>query len=138
MARQKANPAATDPRESVERVPFSKARELMTVQPGDGCWKGTLPKRKKFDGLIVRLQPPATATDEEVAALRKFYEARGAERVFVSPRARSAVLPEKAMTTSVPKETARQAVVALVAESNAKDKASLHALCELVMSEEGL
>lgn len=144
MARKKptgegvAAQLGTDPRGSdgVRRETFEWSRELVTVEPTEPFWAGTLPKRK-YDGAIVRLRPPATAGDEDVAAARLFFEKRGAERVIVLPRPRAEVVPQESISATT-SESARAAVLALARESNSTDRNALAAFVEEIMAEEGL
>ncbi len=130
----------TDQDRSVRRVTLDGSRRLLTIEAEDKLWDA---KRRSavagIDGAIVRLRPPAAATDEQVEVLRAFFEKAGAERVTVLPRPRADVVPadahEKSRTSAV---GARRAVESLVEESNSRDKSALGKLCERVMAEVGL
>lgn len=127
----------TEPRGSVRHVPLESARELLTVPVDSPLWsKGIFNSRVPIGGSIVRLRPPETATDDEVEDARKFFLNAGAAKVVVLPRPRAELLPEKAPKAKA--VGARDAVVALVEESNSKDKDALRKLCDRVMGEVGL
>ncbi len=127
--------------EGVELAKFSAPRNLVTVDVDSKLWKlddetTSLPN---FKGAIVRLRAPESATDEEIEGLKHFIELRGADRVFVLPRRRADVIPAQAAEANRAQAwTARAAVQALVHESNSKDKAALHELCERIASKAGL
>ncbi len=129
MARKKPEP------ESVVPVPVQDARDLLTFEPGDSAWSGKKPKRKHYQGAVVRLKPPAGATDEQVEELRSYCETRGAAKIVVLPRPRANPLPAARFETSK-SVGARAAVEQLVAES--KTGEALAAFCESVMGEAGL
>lgn len=127
----------TTPRESVRRVSVEGARELLTVPPDAPIWGGSPPSyRTKVAGAIVRLRPPEKATDDDVEEIRKFFLGKGAAKVTVLPRPRAELLPSKVEKAKA--VGAREAVTALVAESNSRDRESLHRLCEKIMGEVGL
>lgn len=156
MARKKPAKPAADPVGSVPpksgkaakpkkqgnvlAVTVSGARGLHTVEPDHYSWKDGPDLRADpiEPGAIVRLRPPATATDAEVERSRKAFEEAGAARVTVLPRPRAELLPEKAAGAPQKAVGAREAVLSLVEESSSKDKGALRALCEKVMAEVGL
>lgn len=157
MARKKpTQEPSTAPRESVRHVPLEGHRRLYTVAPDDACWRSERSTRPDVTGAIVRMRPPADATDDAIAKLRKEFEQQGAARVFVLPRPRAELLPGKnqvcpgcrdgvgclfPIKCELPKAKAvgaREAVASLVEESNSKDKDALRTLCEKVMSKVGL
>ncbi len=142
--------AVADPRGSVfpgtgtsakiNGVPLAGSRELVTVGPEDGIWKGEREtKQGTVEGAIVRLRPPAAATDEEVERVRAEFAGKKAERVVVMPRPRAELVPASVAEAAKGKAYgAREAVLTLVSESNAKDRDALAKLCEQIMSEVGL
>lgn len=122
---------------SVRRVSVEGARELLTIPPDAPIWGGSPPSyRTKVDGAIVRLRPPEKATDDDVEEIRKFFLGKGAAKVIVLPRPRAELLPSKVEKAKA--VGAREAVTALVEESNSRDRESLHRLCEKIMGEVGL
>ena len=132
-------PDATDTRGSVQHVSLDDARQLLTVPVDSSIWGGSPPHAramKKIAGAIVRLRPPEGATDDTIAEVRAFFVKYGAEKVIVLPRPRAELLPSKVEKAKA--VGAREAVNALVAEANSKDKAALEKLCERVMGEVGL
>lgn len=137
--RVNVNVKVTEPRESVRHVPIEESRALLTVPIDSPIWGGSPPHSramKKIEGAIVRLRPPEGATDDTLEEVRGFFLKYGAAKVVVLPRPRAELLPAKA--AKVKAEGAREAVTALVEESNSKDKAALEKLCETVMGKVGL
>lgn len=133
--------AETAPREAVRHVPVEGSRRLVTVAIDDSCWRSDAQTIPFVEGAIVRMRPPIDATDERIEELRKDFIRHGAVRVFALPRPRAEVLPGGKEDVVLPKAkamSARAAVMSLVDESNSKDKESLRALCEKVMSKVGL
>lgn len=133
------DPLGTTPQESVRHVDVADPRQLMTVAVDSPIWGGSPPHMramKKIAGAIVRLRPPENATDDTVQEIRAFFLKYGAAKVIVLPRPRSELLPSKVEKAKA--QGAREAVTALVAESNSQDKKALEKLCEKVMSEVGL
>jgi hypothetical protein len=121
-------------------IQIEDARELVTVPLDSALWD---PKRRNAitvgTGAIVRLCPPTTAADDTVRGLREAYEKAGATRVVVLPRPKAELLPEDARAVEAEEPAgAREAVAQVVAETNTKDRGALSALCEKIMSEEGL
>lgn len=133
--------AAAKAARAVVQVPLEGARCLVTIEADGSEWEEEPDFRLDPlpPGAIVRLRPPATATDGAIDRLRALFEQAGAARVTVLPRPRADVLPE-AVASSVPEKAvgAREAVLGLVEESNAKDKAVLRDLAERVMAEVGI
>lgn len=127
----------TEPRESVRHVSLEGARELYTVATDSPLWGGSPPRKlSRFKGAIVRLRPPETASDDTVEEIRQFFLKHEAAKVIVLPRPRAELLPEK--VTKAKAVGAREAVTALIEESNSKDRGALRTLCEKVMGEVGL
>lgn len=87
-------------------------------------------------GAFVRVEPPADATDEKVAEVRRRCEQIGAVRVQVLPRRNAAdvLVPRE----KKPHPRARDVVMELVAEANAPDRAALASFVEDIMSRRSL
>lgn len=127
----------TAPRESVRHVKLEGSRELYTVPVDSPVWGGSPPTRmSRFKGAIVRLRPPEKATDDTVEEIRGFFLKYGAAKVVVLPRPRAELLPSKVEKAKA--VGAREAVTALIEESNSRDRESLRCLCEKVMGLVGL
>lgn len=129
-----------DARVSVVHV---ASRALVTIEATAALWSalrtGETTSFPKVNGAIVRMRPPADATDEEVAGMRALLEARGAERVIALARPKGDVLPAKlAAKLATAPRGAREVVLGLVEEANAKDRNKLRELAEKVMAEVGL
>lgn len=148
MARSKkpkAVPAGTVSTHNDGQVEVRKVdtRRLYTVEPDRSEWLHTervlgVGPKEFFEGAIVRLRPPATATDVDVDRVRTFYEKAGAAKVSVLPRPKADVIPQDVQQAPAKAVGAREAVLSLVEESNTKDRDGLRAFCERVMAECGL
>lgn len=93
---------------------------------------------ESFRGAIVRLKPSVLATDEQVEEAKQKLAAAGALAVRVLPRPKRAVLPRVEERRESKKTSSREVVLALVEESNSKDKKALLAFSEAVMGKAGL
>lgn len=118
------------------RVELLDSRRLVTIAPGDDYWKsGVVEGVEK--GTIVRIRPPAEASDEAVENLVRIMRECGAEACHVQPRERAAaVVPRESAKRS--SSSARQVVRDMVAESRSDDRDALSAECEGIMQEVGL
>lgn len=83
-------------------------------------------------GSFVRLRPPPTASDVLIEEVRASALAQGAKAVRVVPKARASVLVKS--EAQAPDATAREVVLAMVAEANTKDRPALLALAEKTMA----
>ncbi len=139
MARKKNANTVPTGTAKVDARSFGDSRLLVTVDSDHPDW-GRLDRLAgvgNVEGAIVRLRPPFGVSDDDVARMRGHYENAGAARVTVLPRPRAELLPEK---TIEPKKVtgARDAVLALVEESNSKDRDALRQACEGIMAKAGL
>lgn len=116
----------------VAYVPFEHPRRLLTTKPGS-----TLTAHE-VNGAIVRIAPRADDSDDVIESLRNLLNEWGAARVFVLPRPREKVLPEKKVTAMMKTRSLRQVVEVLIAESAFDDKEALGALAEELMVSEKL
>ena len=119
----------------VSQVVFDGASQFVTIGPEDPAW-ASLETADLPDAAFVRLKPPETATDEQVAALRNALRKRGAV-VRVMPRPRRAILPVSKSTTMV-KASVRDVVLKLVSDARCRRPEALSQLVESVLSEVGL
>lgn len=121
----------------VEERLVEGARAFVTIGPEDPRW--TLGWDSSSDlttlGAFVRLEPPADASDETVAKMKREAE-RKALRVVVLPRRRATAV--QAPREKRPHRRAREVVVELVETANVEDRVALRALCEGAMSKVGL
>lgn len=141
MARR-AKPQATMAAVKLVQV---DARRLVTVRPDAPLWQMS-PAALDLDvlvemkaGPIVRLQPPAGAADDLVAAMADALRAAGAVavRLMAAGRGEQPVAEQEAARAVQPSQTPRQAVMAMV-EAATADKKLLAELCGQVMDREGL
>lgn len=133
-------PAAGETGAKVRHV-ARPGRWVLNVRPEDrGVWEcpelpiGLGPAGK---GALVKLHPPADATDERIEEVAAAFKAAGAAAVQKAPRAPKAkTVPTKVQTTKA--ATHRQVVAELVAEARFPDKRALQEACEQLMDEESL
>lgn len=121
------------------------ARRLVSIEPHDPIWQRdesappvhAYPENKD---AIVRLKPPADATDKLIADIERACRNDGAMAVKVLPRENAAavVVQGKRRREREEKMTHRQRVAKMVADANSQRHRSLAALCTEVMDEEGL
>ena len=121
-------------------VPFGGARLLLTIGPEHAVWMDVdhvIRHVINCEGALVRLDPPATATDESVQVVRKVVrETMGAKRVVVVPRrrGRAVVAPNE----RGPLASHRAVVERLVASANVEDREALAAFCAGAMDRAGV
>lgn len=116
---------------NVSRMQVS-SRKVVTL---DG-WEGTA--ALNVVGAIVRVNPPATSTDEQVADVKKRLIDAGAVAVKVMPRASagSVVKPQTEDRSSV--MTVRGTVMGMIDEARVVDRDALRAVVEEALVQEGL
>jgi hypothetical protein len=117
-----------------------KARLLVTFGPTHGVWGRGGPIIDDWKGAIVRLAPPAEASPELVAQVKRELLKRGAAAVTVVPATVPGVLvgqewPEPEVTERRPM---REVVLEIANEVNTKDRKALLARIEETMAEVGL
>lgn len=120
------------------------ARALITIDGTDKVWSEAWEDSRVvadtmtyFKGAIVRVQPPADATDERVEAVQALLVNAGAEVVRVAPRRKASVLPPAARE-AVAHESARQVVGELVGAAHVEDREALRAFVDGVMARQGI
>lgn len=105
----------------------------------DGLGDTTVVERLVVDGALVRLHPPADASDGDVAAVVGRVERAGAVRVKVVPRvAAPEVVRRTGAGPSSPRLGHRAAVMAVADESRSSDPEALRALLGGILDEEGI
>jgi len=122
----------------VRFVHLTDSRVLMTVRPADPVWSGAPPICPM--GAIVRIRPPAEASDADVLRQRDAHERAGAARVRVEPRAAGerVLPPVAAPETSAVRATVRGVVMSMAAEARAHDSAALVEVLDRALSEQGV
>lgn len=133
--------AKLPPAPLVRFVRFDDARALLTVRPQDPVWSGAPPVCPT--GAIVRIRPPAEASDADVLRQRDAHERAGAARVRVEPRAagQRVAVPERerpAEETPTAKARMRSVVMTMANESRAHDRAALVDELDRALSEQGV
>jgi hypothetical protein len=127
----------------VRFVKLDGMRELVTIRPTDRMWTDVAPTCRA--GSIVRLQPPAAASDADVQRVREGLVRAGAERVRVEPRATG----EKVVASPFedlayewnpkhPRRAIRETVMSMADEARTHNRQALRAELERALSEEGI
>jgi hypothetical protein len=130
-------PAFRDPPIGVRFVALNDVRRLVTIHPTDPVW--TSFNARCEPGSIVRVRPPATASDADVERVEAALTRAGAARVRVEPRA----VGEKVVAPiEVPKRAVRsmmrETVLVMASEARTHNREALQEELERAMSEEGI
>lgn len=143
-ARRKKAP--TKPK--VKSVKNKTARKLHTIDSAHEVWTGGAleAKAKAFEGALVRVRPPAEATDATIYDLERLLRDQlGADAVRVLPREPGGGAVEAPWPEGVPKpqkgatKPAREVILAMARGSaSSHDSKALVTFLEDVMAEEGL
>lgn len=122
----------------VSFVRLDAPRPLVTVTPSDPVWSGAALACPA--GSIVRVQPPARATDVEIARVREACERRGAARCRIEPRAADdrVVLAARKEIAPMRSSSVREVVDGVASEARTHDRSALVAMLDELMSAEGL
>ena len=115
-------------------VPIRDARLLVTVH-GVGLNDA---HAAELSGAYVRIKPPPGSADDDVERMRTALLEAGAAVVRVVPAPRAAVMTKEARATPPPRETLRQAVLALVETVSSQDREVLRAKVEQVLGKVGV
>lgn len=118
---------------SVEKV---SARELTTVGENDPYWTGGPDPIVRAECLLRLVPPPGTPRSKVDALLVRVGNLPAAVKVL--PCAATEQVSVVAGDVVLELETAREAVLALVEESNHPEKESLRKLCEAAMAKVAL
>lgn len=119
----------------VRVVPVAQPVVMLTLGPEHGAWEGgPLPDAH---GGIVRVVPPAQATDEQIGAVLDRLRNLGTAGVKLLPRATGDAVVLPAVERPVRKRH-REVVTELVNESVGVDRALLLEVVQAVMDAEGL
>jgi hypothetical protein len=119
---------------SISRVQRGKARMLITLGPNHAMWRnGATWIPSLYAGALVRLVPPAEATEAEIQANAETLRANGASAVRVMPKAASETvgLPKAPLAPAKPY---RAIVMELVEQAATEDREGLRgAVIEALM-----
>lgn len=120
-------------------------RKMVRVHPDGMVWAredlATLPASMMpaMEGAIVRIDPPADASDAKVEEVRAAFERAGAEAVRVSTRSNSDVVVHEPPPGAPPvRRDLREVVHELVEGANVDDLPALRELAERLMAKAGL
>lgn len=130
-------PAFRDRPIGVRFVALSDVRRLVTIHPTDSVWTSFAPKCEH--GSIVRVRPPATASDADIARVEAELLRLGAARVRVEPR----VAGEKVVASvDVPKRAARatmrETVLQMGNEARTHNREALREELETALTKAGI
>ena len=130
-------PAFRDRPIGIRFVALSDVRRLVTLHPSDSVWTSFVVRCEL--GSIVRVRPPATASDADIARVEAELLRLGAARVRVEPRAAG----EKVVASvDVPKRAARatmrETVLQMASEARTHNREALREELERAMSAEGI
>jgi hypothetical protein len=129
-------PAFRDKPLGVQFVALQDTRELVTIRPTDLVW--TLQDIACKAGSIVRLQPPATASDADIARVKEGLIRSGAVRVRVEPRAAGEKIVAHVEERPAARATVREVVFAMASEARSHNPKALRNELERALSEEGV
>lgn len=146
MARRKATTEQLEQsKSSISRSIAAEARKLITIDADHGCWAGdVLNIEAEIKGAIVRIMPPANATDERIETIGKLCEMNGAVATKILPRraiGAIGVAAEQAKEADGNDERVlglRVAVHAVAARMATADRDALRVELDSVMDEVGL
>lgn len=121
----------------VRFVVLSDVRRLVTIHPSDSVW--TSFNARCEPGSIVRVRPPATASDADIARVEAALLKAGAVRVRVEPRAagEKVVAPQETPKRAV-RSTMRATVLQMASEARTHNREALRDELERAMSAEGI
>lgn len=124
----------------IEVVEREAARQLLTIEPDDSAWATGSLESSITSGALVRVRPPADASDEAIAGLRETLRSAGAAAVKVLPRAAGtsfAVVPEGERERKAGR-TIRQVVMERAEAAVTADRPALLQALDEALSEVGL
>lgn len=113
-------------------------RRVLTIPPDHVAWVAAVPADVAgLSGAIVRVQPPARATDDQVRRLVEDLREVGAH-VRLDPRPRAKAVPAEAVRQAAPRSL-REVVLGLCDRAGAcVDRAELRAEVEAILDAEGV
>jgi hypothetical protein len=120
----------------VRFVPLGDTRELVTIRPTDPVW--TSDRIVCKPGSIVRLQPPATASDADITRVKEGLTRAGAARVRVEPRATGEKVVAQKEERPAARASIREVVFGMANEARTHNREALRAELERSLSEEGI
>ena len=127
----------SDPPIGVRFVALSNVRRLTTIGPSDSVW--TTFDVRCDSGSIVRVRPPATASDADVERVEAGLKRAGAVRVRVEARsAGDKVVAPIDDPKRAARSTMRETVLSMATEARTHNREALRAELERAMSEEGI
>lgn len=130
-------PESRKPPIGVRFIALSDVRRLVTIHPSDSVW--TSFDARCEEGAIVRVRPPATASDADIERVEAGLKRAGAARVRIEPRAAG----EKVVASvDVPKRAARstmrETVLTMANEARTHNREALRDELDRAMTKAGI
>ena len=125
----------------VTAVPHKSPRPVFTLEEDNVIWMWTGGSILSFGAMehgVIRLKPPATATDELVEGVKAELLAAGALAVRVLPRPRAEPLVKEVREPAVARETLREAALHVASTLASGDQVALLERVEKTMSKVGI
>lgn len=122
----------------VQVLKVKHARRFVTFETGDVYWLNGSTDGIGVTDAFVRVQPPSTATDEQIETLRVFLEKGCAAEIRFQPRPRGEVVTAKSHVEAPKHTSIRETVLSLVDGANSKNPDALKMLVEETMGKVGL
>lgn len=130
-------PAFRDSPIGVRFVALSNVRRLVTIHPTDRVWTSFDARCEK--GSIVRVRPPATASDADIERVEAALKRAGAVRVRVEPRAaEEKVVAKEEAPKRAARSTMRETVLAMANEARTHNREALLEELEGAMTKAGI
>src|SRR5438874_1012203 len=135
-----------EPQELVRREPApatgtmfvenASARVLAAIGPEDAVWNGgVLPVVAGMPGALVKIQPPPTATPDEIERLEAELR-KTAQAVRTMPAGPGQQTPvQQSKDPEAARAGAREVVMAMVEEVPTQDRAMLREVCSAMLTE---
>ena len=130
-------PPLSEPPIGVRFVALSDVRRLVTIGPSDSVWTSFVVRCEK--GAIVRVRPPATASDADLERVEAELLRLGAARVRVEPRATGdTVVAPIDVPRKAARSTMRETVLAMASEARTHNREALQDELEHAMTKAGI
>lgn len=121
----------------VRFVALSDVRRLVTIHPSDSVWTSFVVRCEP--GSIVRVRPPATASDADIERVEAALKRAGAARVRVEARsAGEKVVASIDIPRRAARSTMRETVLQMASEARTHNREALIEELERAMSAEGI
>lgn len=129
-------PAFRDLPIGVRFVALDDVRQLVTIHPTDPVW--TSFEVRCEAGSIVRVRPPATASDADIERIEAELLRAGAARVRVEPRAAGEKVVAPIERRPAVRSTMRETVLRMADEARTHNREALRDELERAMTKAGI